>query len=1139
MKLKVVLNEKEEIDLSRIDGLSSLSQSTSDNSSPQYGIIANTGSIELIDTDGKFEDMINNGELPPSSVSADIYIDDKLVQKHITTDSTYDKNGNELQISLSNSVELLNNMVFSGINYEGTPLTAYDILFRVFSEYYGSDFTEDKFKELMSENIVYGLEDELYGPIYSYLKNITLEYPYIETGKTYKEIIDDFCAMTQLQMYVDTDGYIKATSARPVIGDWDFIIANEKCQMSDIKEDLFVKNKYNGIEIPENKFSISEEQASTVATINEDITSISSTPVSSTIKTDYDFKILKEVLLVEPISYFTYIHSECSYYTYSGSATFSKKQKNNLENIISVYDPDVENLPYSLTYKSGRSSATANIELETHYSKLTYPTKIVIGSKSNESVSPVNYEKIYRTGKIDNDEFTFTFTDTSTGKVFTTSTPSTFPKNVERIKLTDNGDTFTVDYTVVCKKIQTTYRGLKSSSDLKSYGTKHISTDSAYDYYFNLSAKTNGFREEQYATALEINISGDKYTITFDEETIKTSPESGNVNVISYPSSVFITDRTKYNGVKISSLITNKLLKDYADGVRTATFTTTLNGLSTLDGYNGKVRYNGNYLIELADIVYPKKQSDGNLSWRDSNGVHKNKDISVYKTTGFNLVYDGEILNELELIKVKYCAPVFSFDYDSLRDVYSVRSNPEHSNKTSLSIPETYDDGINGVKNIENIDFEAFKDFNKLDFIDIPAGIKWIGSSSFSGCSSLKEIILPVGLERIDYKAFANCSSITQFEIPSSVEYIQDHTFYGCDPNTVIYCSMFSEPETFGDWWNVYDDYGNRLETHFVSPLTFEDDNGTWKVTGLTDNSVKHLTIPDRYNGIAVTSIADNAFANNNTLRTVKIGNNITKIGDYAFGTCRSLYQVTLGTNVSSIGTDAFRYCDKLVSVINNSSLSFSAGSTNYGYIGYYMINNSSIEKIGDFVFVEHSSNLTLISYDGNDANITLPTQNNWDGYYYDIAYNISKFAFYHCKFETVTIGSNINSFGETVFYNCANLKNVYFADDTVITSLPTGTFYGCSSLESLAIPNSVISVGSSAFDGCSSMRKVYIPSSVKTMDASQSYLAMFRGCSSTLKIYCGASSKQSGWGTYWNYYNASSQLSVTYNTTRAQYDAK
>lgn len=1139
MRLKVILNGKEDIDLNRIDNLHSLSQSTSDNSKPQYGIVPNTGSINLVDIDGKFEGLINSGELPASSSSADIYIDEKLVQKHITTDSTYEKNGNELTISLSNSVDILNNTVFSGIEYGGVPLTAYDVLFRVFSEYYGEGFTDDKFKELMSERIIYGINDEHYGPIYSYLQKITIEYPYIESGKTYKSIIDDFCAMTQLQMYVDTDGYIKATSARPVIGDWDFVISDLNCQMSDIKEDLFVKNKYNGIEIPEKKFTITEEQAVTVAKVRENIENISSTPVSSETRTDYDFKILKETLLVEPISYFTYIHSECKYYTYSGSETFNKKQNNNLENIISVYSPDAENLPYSLTYKSGTASATANITLQTYYGNLTYPTKIVIGSKSNESIGSINFENKPKTGKIEDDEFTFKFTDSSTGTIFETTTPSTFPSSLEKVTVTDNGETFTVDYTIVCKKVQTTYRGLQNTYDLKTSGTKHISTESGYSYYFNLPAKTNGFREEQYATALEINISGEKYTITFNEDTIKTAPTSGVVNVISYPTSSFITDKTKYEGVKISSLIADKVLSDYSNGVKTAEFTTTLNGLSTLHGYNGKVE--GNYLIELGDIVYPRNESDGSLWWGDSDGIHENRNIDVYKTTGFNLVYDGEILNELELIKVKYVAPMFNYEYDESTDGYTVTSNPEYSHLTQIVVPETYDDGIHGVKNVSVVGDSAFKGFSSLENIVLPSGLKKIWSHAFNGCSSLKSIILPQMLTVIAGEAFANCTGLTSIDIPSSVTTMFSFAFVGVSPNMVIYCNTTSKPDNFYDYWNAYDYNGNELETVFISSLTFEDDGGTWKVTGLTDTSIKHLTIPNIYNGAAVTSIADSAFANNNTLRTVKIGNNVTAIGANAFNYCRSLYQVELGSNVSSIGSEAFRYCDKLVSVMNNSLLNISAGSTDYGYIGYYIVSGAEIIKSENFVFIEYGSqnDLTLISYDGSDSTVTLPDEMERNGYYYGVSYDIHKYAFWNCEFETVNIGSNITSIEDAAFYNCSKLKKVNIDENISITSLPSTLFYGCSSLTDFAIPSSVTTMGNSVFDSCSSLKKVYIPKSVTTINATQFYLSPFRGCSSTTKIYCGATSKPSGWGAYWNYYSSSGTLSVLYGYTKAQYETK
>ena len=414
MKLKVVLNETEEIDLSRIDGFSSLSQSTSNNSEPQYGIVPNTGSIDLVDIDRKFQSMIDAGELPASSASADIYIDDKLVQKHTTTDSTYDKNGNELSISLSNEVDVLNNTVFSGVNYEGTPMSAYDVLFRVFSEYYGESFTEEKFKELMSEKIVYGLNDELYGPIYSYLQKITLEVPYIEAGKTYKEIIDEFCAMSQLQMYVDTDGYIKATSARPLIGEWDFVIANEHNQMSDIKEDLFVKNKYNGIEINEKKLSTTKNFETTVASVQKNINESDIVECQTKTETAYDIKDLATYPFQMPwetLFYINYIHSNCTYYTYTGSERFNKKTNNNLEEITKLYDNFMsdDGLSYSLTYRKGESNAIADVEV---YANTFMGETAMIGSALNQKIEPVVFEEMQKTGKIENDEFKYTVTHT-------------------------------------------------------------------------------------------------------------------------------------------------------------------------------------------------------------------------------------------------------------------------------------------------------------------------------------------------------------------------------------------------------------------------------------------------------------------------------------------------------------------------------------------------------------------------------------------------------------------------------------------------------------------------------------------------------------------------------------------------------
>ena len=56
--------------------------------------------------------------------------------------------------------------------------------------------------------------------------------------------------------------------------------------------------------------------------------------------------------------------------------------------------------------------------------------------------------------------------------------------------------------------------------------------------------------------------------------------------------------------------------------------------------------------------------------------------------------------------------------------------------------------------------------------------------------------------------------------------------------------------------------------------------------------------------------------------------------------------------------------------------------------------------------------------------------------------------------------------------------------------------FYGCTSLQSIIIPNSVTEFGESAFHGCSSLQSIVIPNSVTKIG-----LMAFRSCTSLQSI--------------------------------------
>jgi hypothetical protein len=116
-------------------------------------------------------------------------------------------------------------------------------------------------------------------------------------------------------------------------------------------------------------------------------------------------------------------------------------------------------------------------------------------------------------------------------------------------------------------------------------------------------------------------------------------------------------------------------------------------------------------------------------------------------------------------------------------------------------------------------------------------------------------------------------------------------------------------------------------------------EDGSIGVFSIIDKNATECVIPSEIDGIAVTSITNNAFSDCNllesciipegivhishnafekcyNLKSIELPESLTHIGDRAFNYCSSLIQVVIPENVTCVGTGAFGNCEQLRHVL-------------------------------------------------------------------------------------------------------------------------------------------------------------------------------------------------------------------------------
>ena len=171
------------------------------------------------------------------------------------------------------------------------------------------------------------------------------------------------------------------------------------------------------------------------------------------------------------------------------------------------------------------------------------------------------------------------------------------------------------------------------------------------------------------------------------------------------------------------------------------------------------------------------------------------------------------------------------------------------------------------------------------------------------------------------------------------------------------------------------------------------------------------------------------------------------------------------------------------------SSVKKLTSSSQYGYGGFFamfdmkkIVIEEGLEEIGDYSF---ASCYNLIEVELPDSVTTVgDCAFAWSSDIVNVKIPDNVILGNGCFTNTrlTQIPQNITSIGDSMFYNCEELKVVNIPNG--ITSIGEGAFSYCNNITNINIPASVKVIGNEAFSGCGNITSINIPNSVKKIGA-------------------------------------------------------
>ena len=145
--------------------------------------------------------------------------------------------------------------------------------------------------------------------------------------------------------------------------------------------------------------------------------------------------------------------------------------------------------------------------------------------------------------------------------------------------------------------------------------------------------------------------------------------------------------------------------------------------------------------------------------------------------------------------------------------------------------------------------------------------------------------------------------------------------------------------------------------------------------------------------------------------------------------------------------------------------------------------NAYDVEIDGVYYNLDAEKKVAVVTFQSVDAksyagDVVIPETILYNEVSYPVV-EIGYHSFYNCtELTSVKIPESVTKIEELAFYRCITLKSITIPD--AVTSIGRYAFSYCNALTTLAIPNSVIDIGHSTFEGCTNITSVALSNSLQ-----------------------------------------------------------